>query len=223
MSIHQINRIADYVRYLQENSQEVDLLFKELLIGVTSFFRDKTAWEHLRQTIIPALVKNREARQTLRAWSAGCSTGDEAYSLAMTFKEAVEQVKPANHYTLHIFATDLDRETIDKARQGFYPANIAADVSPERLKRFFIKEEHGYRIGKEIREMVTFATQNVIMDPPFTKLDILICRNLLIYLTPELQKKLLLLFHYSLNAGGVLFLGNSETVSRGFSVGSNRS
>ena len=213
MSIHQINRIADYVRYLQENSQEVELLFKELLIGVTSFFRDETAWEHLRQTIIPALVKNRGARQALRAWSAGCSTGEEAYSLAMTFKEAMEQAKPANHYTLHIFATDLDRETIDKARQGFYPANIAADVSPERLKRFFIKEEHGYRIGKEIREMVTFATQNVIMDPPFTKLDILICRNLLIYLTPELQKKLLLLFHYSLNAGGVLFLGNSETVS----------
>ena len=131
----------------------------------------------------------------------------------MVFKEAVEQVKPAKNFKLHIFATDLDRETIDKARQGFYPANIAADVSPERLKRFFIKEDGGYRIVKEIREMVTFATQNVIMDPPFTKLDILICRNLLIYLTPELQKKLLPLFHYSLNPGGVLFLGSSETIS----------
>jgi chemotaxis methyl-accepting protein methylase/outer membrane murein-binding lipoprotein Lpp len=212
MSIHQINRIAGYVRYLQENPQELELLFKELLISVTSFFRDETAWEHLRQKVIPALVKNKEARQTLRAWSAGCSTGEEAYSLAMVFKEAMEQVKPAKNYTLHIFATDLDRETIDKARQGFYPANIAADVSPERLKRFFIQEDGGYRIGKEIREMVTFATQNVIMDPPFTKLDILICRNLLIYLTPELQKKLLLLFHYSLNPGGVLFLGSSETI-----------
>ena len=212
MSIHQINRIAAYVRYLQDNPQEVELLFKELLISVTSFFRDETAWEHLRQKVIPALVKNKETRQALRAWSAGCSTGEEAYSLAMVFKEAMEQVKPAKYYTLHIFATDLDRETIEKARQGFYPANIAADVSPERLKRFFIKEDGGYRIGKEIREMVTFATQNVIKDPPFTKLDIMICRNLLIYLTPELQKKLLLLFHYSLNPGGVLFLGNSETI-----------
>jgi len=212
MSIHQINRIAAYVRYLQENPQEVELLFKELLIGVTSFFRDETAWEHLRKKIIPALVKNKADHKTLRAWSAGCSTGEEAYSLAMVFTEAVEQIKPARNLKLNIFATDLDRETIDKARQGFYPANIIADVSPERLKRFFVPENGGYRIGKEIREMVTFATQNVIMDPPFTKLDILICRNLLIYLTPELQKKLLLLFHYSLNPGGVLFLGSSETV-----------
>jgi chemotaxis methyl-accepting protein methylase/chemotaxis response regulator CheB len=213
MSIHQINRIAAYVRYLQENPQEVELLFKELLIGVTSFFRDETPWDYLRQKAIPALLKTREARPALRAWSAGCSTGEEAYSLAIVFKEALEQVKPAKNFTLHIFATDLDRETIDKARQGFYPANIAADVSPERLKRFFIQEDSGYRIVKEIREMVTFATQNLIMDPPFTKLDILLCRNLLIYLTPELQKKLLPLFHYSLNAGGVLFLGNSETIN----------
>lgn len=213
MSIHQISRIAAYVRYLQDNPQEVDLLFKELLIGVTSFFRDEAAWEHLRLKSIPALFKTREAHPSLRAWSAGCSTGEEAYSLAIVFKEAMEHVKPAKNFTLHIFATDLDRETIDKARQGFYPANIAADVSPERLKRFFVKEDGGYRIGKEIREMVTFATQDVIMDPPFTKLDIIVCRNLLIYLTPELQKKLLPLFHYSLNAGGVLFLGNSETIS----------
>ena len=213
MSIHQIDRIAAYVRYLQENSQEVELLFKELLIGVTSFFRDPAAWEQLQQEAIPALLAGRPAGRALRAWSAGCSTGEEAYSLAIAFKEALEQVKPEMNFTLQIFATDLDRDAIDKARQGVYPANIAADVSPERLSRFFIKEENGYRIGKEIREMVTFATQNVIMDPPFTKLDILICRNLLIYLTPELQKKLLPLFHYSLNPGGVLFLGSAETVS----------
>jgi len=212
MSIHQIDRIAAYVRYLQENPQEVELLFKELLIGVTGFFRDEAAWEHLRQKAIPALMKTREDHPALRAWSAGCSTGEEAYSLAMVFQEAAGEVKPAKNFTLHIFATDLDRETIDKARQGSYPAGIAADVSPERLNRFFIKEDGGYRITKEIREMVTFATQNVIMDPPFIKLDVLICRNLLIYLTPELQKKLLLLFHYSLNAGGVLFLGSSETI-----------
>ena len=213
MGIHQIDRIAAYVRYLQENPQEVELLFKELLIGVTSFFRDPAAWEQLQGEAIPALLAGRPAGGVLRAWSAGCSTGEEAYSLAIVFKEALEQVKPTENFTLQIFATDLDRDAIDKARQGFYPANIAADVSPERLHRFFIKEENGYRVGKEIREMVTFATQNVIMDPPFTKLDILICRNLLIYLTPELQKKLLPLFHYSLNPGGVLFLGSAETVS----------
>jgi chemotaxis methyl-accepting protein methylase len=213
MSIHQIDRIASYVHYLQENSQEVEILFKELLIGVTSFFRDEAAWEQLREEAIPALLAGRPQGGKLRAWSAGCSTGEEAYSLAIAFKEALAQVKPMENFTLHIFATDLDRETIDKARQGVYPANITADVSPERLKRFFIKEASGYRVGKEIREMVTFATQNVIMDPPFTKLDILICRNLLIYLTPELQKKLLPLFHYSLNPGGILFLGSAETIN----------
>jgi len=213
MGIHQIDRIAGYVRYLQENSQEVELLFKELLIGVTSFFRDPLAWEQLQQEVIPAILKDRTSGGILRAWSAGCSTGEEAYSLAIAVKEALEEVKPSNNFTLQIFATDLDRDAIDKARIGVYPVNIAADVSAERLNRFFVKEDSGYRIGKEIREMVTFATQNVIMDPPFTKLDILICRNLLIYLTPELQKKLLPLFHYSLKPGGVLFLGSAETVS----------
>jgi two-component system CheB/CheR fusion protein len=211
MSIHQIDKIAAYVRYLQENSQEVELLFKELLIGVTSFFRDTAAWELLKEEAIPGLLAGRPTGGLLRAWSAGCSSGEEAYSLAIVFKETLEKFKPAENFTLQIFATDLDQDAINKARQGSYPANIAADVSPERLSRFFIQEENGYRVSKEIREMVTFATQNVIMDPPFTKLDILICRNLLIYLTPELQKKLLPLFHYSLNTGGVLFLGSSET------------
>jgi chemotaxis methyl-accepting protein methylase len=213
MGIHQIDRIAGYVRYLQENSQEVELLFKELLIGVTSFLRDPAAWEQLLAEALPAVLASRPAGGMLRAWSVGCSTGEEAYSLAIVFREALEQVKPAENFKLQIFATDLDRDAIDKARQGLYPANIAADISAERLRRFFTQEENGYRVAKEIREMVTFATQNVIMDPPFTKLDILICRNLLIYLTPELQKKLLPLFHYSLNPGGVLFLGSSESVT----------
>jgi two-component system CheB/CheR fusion protein len=212
MAIHQIGRIAGYVRFLQENPQEVELLFKELLIGVTSFFRDPAAWQQLQEDAVPALLAGRPVGGVIRAWSSGCSTGEEAYSLAIAFKETSEKLKPKDKYTLQIFATDLDRDAIDKGRQGFYPANIAADVSPERLRRFFIQEESGYRVGKEIREMVTFATQNVIMDPPFTKLDILVCRNLLIYLEPELQKKLLPLFHYSLNPGGVLFLGNAETV-----------
>ena len=213
MGLHQISRISGYVRYLQENSQEVELLFKELLIGVTSFFRDPAAWEHLQGEAIPSLLADRPTGGVLRAWSTGCSTGEEAYSLAMVFKEALDQVKPTAGFMLQIFATDLDRDAIDRARQGIYPASITADVSPERLNRFFVKEETGYRAGKEIREMITFATQNVIMDPPFTKLDILICRNLLIYLAPDLQKKLLPLFHYSLNPGGVLFLGSAESVS----------
>ena len=212
MHLHQIDKIAAYVRYLQENSQEVDLLFKELLIGVTSFFRDPTPWEHLREKALPDMIAGRSPGQALRAWVPGCSTGEEAYSLAIVFKEAMEQVRPKGSFALQVFATDLDRDAIDKARQGFFPDNTAADVSPERLSRFFSKEKRGYRVCKEIREKVIFAPQNLIMDPPFTKLDLLSCRNLLIYLAPELQKKLLPLFHYSLNPGGILFLGNAETI-----------
>ena len=212
MGIHQIDKIALYARYLQANPQEVELLFNELLIGVTSFFRDPAAWEQLRDVGIPALLAQYPSGGVLRAWSVGCSTGEEAYSLAMVFREALEQAQPKGNFSLQIFATDLDGASISLARQGRYPANIGADVSGERLRRFFIEGDNCYRVGKEVREMVTFATQNLIMDPPFTKLDILICRNLLIYLVPELQKKLLPLFHYSLNPGGVLFLGSAETV-----------
>ena len=212
MGIHQIDKMPMYVRYLQENSQELNLLFKELLIGVTNFFRDPAAWEQLREEAIPALLARRSSGQTLRAWVPGCSTGEEAYSLAIVLKEAVEEIKPKANFAIQVFATDLDGDAIDKARQGLFPANITADVSKERLKRFFTKEERGYRVRKEIREMVIFAPQNVIMDPPFTKLDILTCRNLLIYLTAEVQKKLIPLFHYSLSPGGILFLGSAETI-----------
>jgi two-component system CheB/CheR fusion protein len=212
MGIHQIDKIDDYIRYLQENSQELDLLFKELLIGVTSFFRDAAAWNELRENVIPALLASRPAGQTLRAWVPGCSTGEEAYSLAMVFKEAMDKLKPAKNFTLNVFATDLDKDAIDKARAGVFPANITADVSPDRLRRFFAKVENGYRVATEIREMVVFAPQSLIMDPPFTKLDFLSCRNLMIYLTTELQKKLIPLFHYSLRPGGILFLGSAETI-----------
>jgi two-component system CheB/CheR fusion protein len=212
MGIHQIDKIVTYVRLLRENPQELELLFKELLIGVTSFFRDPEAWQLLKGKVIPALLAGRSPNQALRAWVPGCSTGEEAYSLAMVFKEALGQLKPPKNVTLQIFATDLDRDAIEKAREGVFPANIAADVLPERLSRFFVKEARGYQISKPIRQMVIFAPQNLIMDAPFTKLDILSCRNLLIYLTPELQKKVLPLFHYSLNPGGFLFLGNAETI-----------
>jgi two-component system CheB/CheR fusion protein len=215
MGIHQITKMAGYVRYLQENSQELDLLFKELLIGVTNFFRDPAAWDQLRDQAIPALLANRAPDQALRAWVPGCSTGEEAYSLAIVLKEAIEAIKPKVKFMVQIFATDLDKDAIEQARQGVFPANISADVSDARLKRFFTAEERGYRVRKEIRELVIFAPQNLIMDPPFTKLDILSCRNLLIYLTPEVQKKLIPLFHYSLLPGGILFQGSAETIGEG--------
>jgi two-component system CheB/CheR fusion protein len=211
MGLHQVGKIANYVRYLRENPGEVELLFKELLIGVTSFFRDPPAWDHLRSHVLPELLRARPQGAAIRAWVPGCSTGEEAYSLAMILMEAIDE-GGGGPTSLQIFATDLDREAIEKARLGIYPSNIAADVSPERLRRFFMQDERGYRVRKEIRESVVFAPQNVIMDPPFTKLDILSCRNLLIYLSADLQRRLIPLFHYALNPGGVLFLGTAETV-----------
>jgi two-component system CheB/CheR fusion protein len=212
MGIHQIDKIKAYIRYLRENPQELDLLFKELLIGVTSFFRDQGAWTHLREIALPALLAKHAPGSPLRAWVSGCSTGEEAYSLAMVMREAADSQCSAGHCPMQIFATDLDADAVDRARTGLYSENIVADVSAERLKRFFIKEDRGYRVCAEIREMVIFATQNLISDPPFTKLDILSCRNLLIYLDPEIQRKLIPLFHYGLNPGGILFLGSAETV-----------
>ncbi len=212
MGIHQINRMTNYVRYLRENAQELDLLFKELLIGVTSFFRDPDVWVQLREQALPALLASRPPGQALRVWVPGCSTGEEAYSLAMVLREALEEAKPKGGGAIQIFATDLDEDAVDQARQGLFPANIAADVSEERLRRFFAKDERGFRVRKELRETVIFAVQNLIMDPPFTKLDLLSCRNLLIYLNQEAQKKLIPLFNYSLNPGGLLLLGSAETV-----------
>ncbi len=226
MGLHQIAKISDYVRYLRENPQESDLLFKELLIGVTSFFRDPEVWDELKNSVIPEFLSHHPEGGTFRAWTAGCSTGEEVYSLAIVFKEAIEKTKPAKNFSLQIFGTDLDKDAIDKARVGTYPANIGADVSERRLKEFFVKNEQGgYSVKKAIREMVTFAPQNLVMHPPFTRLDFLTCRNLLIYLDAELQKKLMPLFHYSLNPGGILLLGNAETVGTAtdlFSSGSGR-
>ncbi len=212
MGLHQLPKTSDYVRFLRENPAEIELLFKELLIGVTSFFRDPEVWDYLRDHALPSLLSDPENPRVLRAWTPGCSTGEEAYSLAIIFKEAVERLDPSGNFSLQIFATDLDADAIEKARRGSFPASIANDIPADRLKRFFVKEESGYRVAKEIREMVVFATQNVVMDPPFTKLDFVVCRNLLIYLEPELQKKLLPLFHYSLNPGGVLLLGSAESI-----------
>ena len=209
--IHQIDKIANYVRFCQENPKEVGILFKELLIGVTNFFRDTAVWEKLKESVLPELTNELPDGYVLRAWVPACSTGEEAYSLAIVFKEVLEKAKKHKKLTLQIFATDLDIDAIEIARNGFFSANIVADVSPERLSRFFTVDSEGYRVNKTIREMVVFAPQNVIKDPPFTKLDILTCRNMLIYMESELQKKLVTLFNYCLNPGGIMVLGTSET------------
>jgi two-component system CheB/CheR fusion protein len=212
MNVHQISHIGKYVRFLQDNPGELDLLFKELLIGVTNFFRDPEAFKALKEEALPPVLKSKTKHSIFRVWIPGCSTGEEAYSIAMVITECLDELKLQGAVKVQIFATDIDKDAVDRARQGIYLPTIATDVSPERLQRFFTKDEYGYRVAKAVREMVVFAPQNVIMDPPFTKLDLLCCRNLLIYFTAELQKKLLPLFHYTLNPGGILFLGSSETI-----------
>ncbi len=211
-AIHQIGDLATYVRFLQDNPQELKMLFKELLIGVTRFFRDPESWEELKAQLVSVIARDHPIKQPMRTWIPGCSTGEEAYSLAMVFKEVQEYFETSTDLSLQIFATDLDSDAIENARRGTYVANLEADVSPERLSRLFTEEGNGYRVRQDIRDMVVFAPHNLISDPPFTKLDILGCRNLLIYLTPKLQKKLLGLFHYSLNPDGPLFLGRAESI-----------
>jgi two-component system CheB/CheR fusion protein len=212
MVLHNIGDIDVYTRFLKENTAEVHALFKELLINVTSFFRDADAFSVLQKDILPKLfMDKRPDDRIFRVWVTGCSTGEESYSIAILLYELICET---HHWEFKIqfYSTDLDDEAITIARAGLYSDAIAQDVSPERLRRFFSKEDSGYRINKEIREMVVFAVQNVIKDPPFTKLDLLSCRNLMIYLTPELQDQLIPAFHYALKAGGVLFLSPSESI-----------
>ncbi len=213
IGLHQLKGMTDYAHYLQVNRAEGELLFKELLIGVTSFFRNASLWETLKRETLPDLLARFPDGGKLRAWVPACSTGEEAFSLAIVFQEVLQDLNPPAHYDLQIFATDLDADAIDKARAGVYPTNIAADVSESRLERFFTAEDHRYRVGKEIREMVVFAPHNLTMDPPFTKLDVISCRNVLIYWEAALQRKIFSLFHYSLKPDGILVLGTAETVA----------
>ena len=215
MALHQLSRPADYLRYLRENPQESELLFNELLIGVTGFFRDAAVWDQLKAEVIPALLARYPQGAALRAWVPACSTGEEAYSLAMIFKEALDEMKVEQRYTLQIFASDLDKDAIATARAGIYPRTIAAEVSAPRLQRFFHDDPGGFRISAELREMLIFAQQNIISDPPFTRIDLLSCRNLMIYLEASLQVRLIQLFHYSLTSGGFLVLGSAESVGAG--------
>ena len=210
MALHQIDSIEKYHSYLDRTPAEIDVLFKDLLIGVTSFFRDIEAFELLKAKVIPELIKNKKSEIPLRIWVAGCATGEEAYSIAILFAEVMDKLKKQS--IIQIFASDIDNEALDFARMAVYPDSIAANVSSERLDRFFIKEDNTYRIKKQIRDMVVFAEQNVIKDPPFSRLDLVSCRNLLIYMETVLQKKILPLFHYTLTHQGILFLGTSESI-----------
>ena len=212
MSIHQFDSLPRYVRFLQENPQEVELLYKELLIGVTSFFRDPGMFEFLRDRAIPRLLQDRPGNSAVRVWNPGCSTGEETYSLAILLKESLDILRLQSCPTIKVFGTDIDKDAIEKARAGIFSASINSDVTPERLRQFFVRDGEGYRIKKDIRDLVIFAAQNLLVDPPFTKLDMLCCRNFLIYVKAETQKKLLPLMHYALNPGGLLILGTAESI-----------
>jgi two-component system, chemotaxis family, CheB/CheR fusion protein len=212
MALHQLAQAEEYLRYARENPPEVEALFRDLLIGVTNFFRDPEAFRVLDEKVIARLVSQKSAHEPLRIWVCGCSTGEEAYSIAILLYEHMLAEK--RMVKVQIFATDIDRAAIEQARSGVYPSSIAAHVGEERLARFFtLDPQHGtYRIQKHIRDLLVFSEQDVIKDPPFSKLDLVTCRNLLIYLNADLQRKLIPLFHYALVPGGALFLGTSETV-----------
>ncbi len=213
MGIVQIDNMPQYLEFLQKQPEEVTALYKDLLISVTAFFRDPEAYQVLEQQIIPAVIAKHNSDLPVRVWVAGCATGEEAFSIAMMLWEAMESAKLS--VKLQLFASDIDADAIEVARLGIYPASIAGDVSPDRLRKFFVMlDEHHYQINKELRELVVFSHQNLIGDAPFSKLDLITCRNLLIYLEPEMQSNVLALFHFALVAGGFLFLGPSETIGR---------
>lgn len=213
MAVRQVEDVGQYAQLLRDDESEAGLLVKELLIGVTSFFRDPEVWDTIRTKVIPALFEAHPDGGALRAWVPGCSTGQEAYSLAMVFREALDEVDPAQRCSLKIFATDLDPDAVERARRGRYPKEIVEEVGARRLQRFFVDEENEYRIGPNVREMVVFAEHDVTDDPPFTKLDLVSCRNLLIYFAPELQAMVLARFHYALRQHGMLVLGSAETTT----------
>lgn len=210
MNVHQIDKPEHYVRLLQETPQEADALFKDMLIGVTSFFRDPEAFRTLEENVLPELINKRPEQSQFRVWATGCGSGEEAYTLAILLNECMQ--KTGKSLELQVFGTDLDKKAIEVARRGEYPAGIAADVPEEYLQRYFNEDDGTYTVRKQIREMLVFAPQNVITDPPFTNLDLLVCRNLLIYLNSDLQKRLLPLFHYALKPDGLLMLGTSESI-----------
>ena len=210
MQLHNINDQRAYARFIQENPLETRALFKELLINVTGFFRDPEAFVVLETEVLPMLLTDKPDSHTVRVWVAGCASGEEAYSIAILLREYMDRTHA--HLNVQLYATDLDDEAIAFARNAVYPARIADEVSAERLNRFFVKDENGYKVAQPIREMVIFATQNIIKDPPFLRLDLLCCRNLLIYLESPVQNQLIQMFHYALQPDGILFMSPSEGI-----------
>ncbi|MFP4474811.1 MAG: chemotaxis protein CheB [Desulfatibacillaceae bacterium] len=210
LSVNQLQDLSEYARFLQENPREVWLLYKELLIGVTRFFRDPEAFDALREKVLPSLLGPDAKNSPVRVWVAGCSTGEEAYSVAMLFREYLEESRKVAD--VKVFATDIDQDAVEFASNGLYPASIAADLSTERLSRYFVKKGDSFQVAGHLREMVVFARHNVMKDPPFARMDLVTCRNMLIYMQPVLQRKILSLFHFAMNPEGALFLGSSESI-----------
>jgi two-component system CheB/CheR fusion protein len=208
--LKQMQTLDEYAAFLAANPQELDALYSDVLISVTSFFRNPDAFEALKREVFPELISEKGPKQPVRVWTLGCSTGQEAYSIAIAYQEFAEQVNAAP--PLQLFATDINDVLLEKGRRGFYNKALAQDISPERLKRFFVEEETGYRVAKSLREMCVFARHNVLSDPPLSRMDLISCRNLLIYIEPGLQRKILPNFHYALNPKGFLFLGASESI-----------
>lgn len=209
MAVNQVEKPEEYLRYFQQNPGEATALFRDLLIGVTNYFRDPEAFDVLEKEAIPRLFTGKPPGAAVRVWVPGCSSGEEAYSIAILLQERMGALK--QHFPVQVFATDIDGNAIAQARAGIFPVNIAADISAERLARFFsLSPDSGaYHIHKSIRDMMVFSEHSVIKDPPFSRLDMISCRNMLIYMGRELQKKIIPLFHYALNPGGLLFLGSS--------------
>ena len=210
MALHRIERLRQYATFLRDHTKEVEELFNDLLINVTRFFRDETAFNAIRKKFIPTLIKSKGSKGELRAWVPGCASGEEVYSLAICILESLGSAAPTMR--VQIFGTDLSEAAIDRARLGIYSSAIEKDVSPERLQRFFKKLDSTYQINRSVRDVCTFARQNITADPPFSRLDMISCRNVLIYLGIQLQKRVFPLFHYALNPGGYLILGPSETI-----------
>ena len=210
MAANGIEDVEHYARHLREHPAEVKTLLQELLINVTGFFRDPEAFDALQSQVLRKLLDAKDEGEDLRVWVAGCASGEEAYSIAILLRELLEQTR--REVKVQIYGTDLDESAISAARAGVYPLAVAADISPERLKRHFVREEAGYRVRKEIRDQVVFAVQDLIKDPPFTRLDLVSCRNVFIYMEAELQERILTLFHYALRPGGVLFLSPAEGI-----------
>ncbi len=212
MGLNHIPDMKEYIEYLRHSQGEVGALFKDMLISVTTFFREPKAWEALDETVIVPLIASHGPERPIRVWSAGCATGEEAYSLALLILSHAQ--KQDRVFDIHVFASDIDHDALAVARAGVYPESIAADLPRDLLRRYFIRGEHTLRVSKEVRDLVVFAEQNVISDPPFSKLDLISCRNMLIYLDSDLQQRILRLFHFALQEGGYLFLGSSETVNQ---------